>query len=130
MATAWLVAPAFGLLLLQPVFAEDEPASSIVNEEARPEEVALHPLLEAVSKQTNKPFLIEPRVRAYVKAGGITPENITYPILLSVLRINGYAAVTVSGAMNIVPDVYARFYATPIILQDDVEFAQFPGHRG
>lgn len=118
-----LVAVVGVLLLAQTALADgnSEPAASYEN--ARSQEIELRPLLDAVSKQINKTFLIEPRVRPYVTAGGVTPENITYPILLSVLRTNGYAAVTVEGAINVVPDVMARFFATPIIMQADPTIA-------
>ena len=55
--------------------------------------------------------------------GGAEQDDVTYPVLLSILRANGLAAVEIEGRVNIVPAYEVRFYATPIVPNDDNRIA-------
>lgn len=80
--------------------------------------IDLHELVAEVAESTGKEFLIDPRVRARVYS---VPkiDNPTYPILLSVLRLNGYIAVEIGGKVNILPDATARSMPTRLVQRDD-----------
>jgi general secretion pathway protein D len=80
--------------------------------------IDLHDLVAEVAESTGKEFLIDPRVRARVYS---VPkiDNPTYPILLSVLRLNGYIAVEIGGKVNILPDANARSMPTRLVQRDD-----------
>ena len=46
----------------------------------------------------------DPRVNGRVEYPGGEVEEITYPILLAILRVYGYVAVEIGGQVSIVPD--------------------------
>lgn len=79
----------------------------------------LQALLRRVAATSGKEFLIDRRVGSYVYVGGTPLDNPTYPVLLSVLRANGLAAVEIQGRVNIVPVDVARQVPTPIVQRDD-----------
>jgi type II secretory pathway component GspD/PulD (secretin) len=76
-------------------------------------------VVERVARSSNKQFLIDTYVRPQVYLSGMRPEDITYPILLSILRTNMLAAVTIEGRVNIVNVQEVRSYPLPLVQQDD-----------
>lgn len=91
-----------------------------VAERTRDEEgtVELTDLIAQVAARENRSFLVDPRVRARVRLIPPIP-NPDYGVLLSVLRIHGYAAVEVEGRVQIVPDQLARWLPTRVLQRDD-----------
>ncbi len=74
----------------------------------------IHAVVKAVSEMTGRNFLIDPRVQGTVNilAPKPVPRNMVFPILLSALRVQGFAAVGGElGYVNIVPEADAKFYA-------------------
>jgi general secretion pathway protein D len=74
----------------------------------------IHAVVKAVSEMTGRNFLIDPRVQGTVNiiAPRPVPRNMVFPILLSSLRVQGFAAVGGDlGYVNIVPESDAKFYA-------------------
>lgn len=72
-------------------------------------------VLKAVAEMTGRNFLIDPRVQGTVNiiAPKPVPRNLVFPILLSALRVQGFAAVGGElGYINIVPEADAKFYAS------------------
>ncbi len=57
-------------------------------------------LIEAVSKKTGKSFILDPRVAGNAVLVGIDPSKVTYPELLTILQVNGYAAVETGGMVR------------------------------
>lgn len=80
--------------------------------------VSLESLVERVAKSSKKSFLIDTRARQQVYLGTVRAEDVTYPLLLSILRTNNMAAVTIEGRVNIVPAGEMRFMA-PLVERDD-----------
>jgi general secretion pathway protein D len=80
--------------------------------------VELAPLLQRVERASGKQFLVDPRLGARLYLGGVDPNDVTYPILLAIFRINGFAAFESEGRVNIVPDALIRFHA-PVVQTDD-----------
>ena len=80
--------------------------------------VELAPLLQRVERASGKQFLVDPRLGARLYLGGVDPNDVTYPVLLAIFRINGFAAFESEGRVNIVPDALIRFHA-PVVQADD-----------
>ena len=90
-----------------PSAAEDTVTLNFVNAD-------IHAVVKAVSEMTGRSFLIDPRVQGTVNivAPRPVPRNMVFPILLSALRVQGFAAVGGDlGYVNIVPESDAKFYA-------------------
>jgi general secretion pathway protein D len=81
--------------------------------------VPLQPLLDRVSRESKKQFLVDGRVSTEIFLGGTRQEDVTYPVLLSILRANGLASVEIEGRVNVIPQLEVRSYATPILQDDD-----------
>lgn len=78
----------------------------------------LAPLLRRVERAANKRFLLDPRLGTELYLGGVEPNDVTYPVLLAILRVNGFAAFESDGFVNVVPDQNIRFHA-PVVQTDD-----------
>jgi general secretion pathway protein D len=85
--------------------------------------VELAPLLGRVARTSNKQFLLDGRVGPQIYLAGVEANDITYPVLLAVLRANGLAAVEIEGRVNIMRDTDIRFSATAIVQDDDPSIA-------
>jgi hypothetical protein len=81
--------------------------------------VALSDVLERVTRDSNKQFLVDLRTPQQIFLGGARIEDVNYPLLLSILRANGLAAATIEGRVNIVRDDTIRAYPLPIVNTDD-----------
>ena len=74
----------------------------------------IHAVVKAVAEMTGRNFLIDPRVQGTVNivSPQPVPRTMVFPILLSALRVQGFAAVGGDlGFVNIVPEAEAKFYA-------------------
>ncbi len=76
-------------------------------------------LIETVSKKSNKSFIVDPRVNGNATLVGIDPAKITYPQLLAVLQVHGFAAVEIGGLTRVIPDASSRTSAVPLISGDE-----------
>ena len=80
------------------------------------QEAELSAVIEAVGRITGRNFVVDPRVKGrvtVVSPGPLQPGEV-YQIFLSVLEVNGYAAVEEGAVTKIVPDVNARQSGTPV----------------
>jgi general secretion pathway protein D len=85
--------------------------------------VELAPLLQRVERASNKRFLIDRRLGPRIFLGGVEPDDVDYPVLLSILRANGLAAVEIESRVNIVWDGDVRSLPAPIVQTDDASIA-------
>jgi type II secretory pathway component GspD/PulD (secretin) len=85
--------------------------------------VELAPLLQRVGRSANKRFIVDGRVGAQIYLAGTDANDVDYPVLLSILRANGLAAVEIEGRTNIIPEAEVRFFPTPIVPTDDAAVA-------
>jgi type II secretory pathway component GspD/PulD (secretin) len=108
------------LLVVPAQPAPSPPAEVRPNPELPTAELA--PLLQRVERQSNKQFLLDPRIGPRLYLGGVEPNDVTYPVLLAIFRNNGFAAFEADGRVNIVPDSAIRFYA-PVVQADDASIA-------
>ena len=67
-------------------------------------------LIQTVSRQTGRNFVVDPRVKARVTVVSSSPLNADelYETFLSVLQVHGFAAVPSGDLYKIVPDVNAK----------------------
>ena len=67
-------------------------------------------LIQTVSRQTGRNFVVDPRVKARVTVISSSPLNAEelYETFLSVLQVHGFAAVPSGDLYKIVPDVNAK----------------------
>lgn len=72
-------------------------------------------VIKAIGQIANKNFLIDPRVKGTININTTKPlpPAMTYQILLSALRVQGFAAVEENGVISIVPEVDAKSRFTP-----------------
>ncbi len=81
----------------------------------------IHSLIETVSKQTRRNFVVDPRVKAKITV--ISSHEMSsaelYEVFLSVLQVHGYAAVPSGDIIKIVPDVNAKQGAVPMLQRND-----------
>lgn len=70
-------------------------------------------VIKAISQISKKNFLVDPRVKGSINIVSATPVNseLAYDILLSALRLQGYAAVDSDGVTKIIPESDAKLYA-------------------
>lgn len=70
----------------------------------------IHSLIQTVSRQSGKNFVVDPRVKARVTVISAKPLSADelYETFLSVLQVHGYAAVPSADLIKIVPDVNAK----------------------
>lgn len=96
------------------------PSPPVAAPPPRPElpTVELAPLLERVERASDKRFLVDGRLGTQIYLAGVEPNDVTYPVLLSILRANGFAAFESDGFVNIVPDSNIRFHG-PVLQMDD-----------
>lgn len=79
----------------------------------------LLPLLQRVERASGKRFVVDRRLGSKIYLGTVDPNDVTYPKLLSILWVNGFAAFESEGLVKIVPDANMRFYETRIAQTDD-----------
>ncbi len=72
-------------------------------------------VVKAIGQITNKNFLLDPRVKGTISINTAkpVPRALTYQILLSALRVQGFAAVEENGYTSIVPELDAKGKFTP-----------------
>ena len=73
-------------------------------------------VVKAVGKITQRNFLIDPRVKGTVNiiSGRPVPAPLTYQILLSALRLQGFTAVESKGVTLILPEADAKQHGVPV----------------
>lgn len=79
--------------------------------------VDIRSLIETVSEQTGRNFIVDPRVKATVTVISSEPvdANKLYDLFLSVLDVHGYAAVPAGAVTKIVPMQVGVQSAVPVL---------------
>lgn len=69
-------------------------------------------VVKAVSHITGRNFLIDPRVKGTINIVSSTPvpSSLAYDILLSALRLQGFASVEAGGVTKVMPEADAKLY--------------------
>ncbi|HTV77903.1 MAG TPA: secretin N-terminal domain-containing protein [Steroidobacteraceae bacterium] len=114
---AVLIASALALASLPPAApAADEAGDSTVT--ATPG-IDLRALI-AVSQKTHRTFLVDPRVAGSVHLDGAASHEVTYPLLLTILAVHGFAAYEQQGVVVVTPDANERFFPSSLVRPDDI----------
>jgi len=73
-------------------------------------------VIRAIGKITGRNFLIDPRVKGNLNivTNAPVPRDLAYQILLSALRLQGYAVVEGQGVSKIVPEADAKLQGVPV----------------
>jgi general secretion pathway protein D len=74
-------------------------------------------VIKAISQITGKNFIIDPRVRGAINivSSSPIPPAMTYQVLLSALRTQGFAATENNGVTTILPEVDAKLRFSPTV---------------
>ena len=94
----------------QAISAQEEKVSlNFVNAE-------IEEVIKAVSHITGKNFVVDPRVKGTINIISATPvaASLAYDILLSTLRMQGFAAVEAGGVTKILPEADAKLYVSGV----------------
>ncbi|MCY7387794.1 MAG: type II secretion system secretin GspD [Burkholderiales bacterium] len=94
---------------IQPAIADESVSLNFVNAD-------IPSVVKTIGAHTGKTFIIDPRVTGTVNIISQAPvsKDIAYQILLSSLRVSGYAAVEERGVVKIVPEADAKTSGTVI----------------
>ncbi|HZR36660.1 MAG TPA: type II secretion system secretin GspD [Nevskia sp.] len=94
-------------------------------------------LIATVSEVTGKNFVVDPRVKGKVTVVSSSPmdANAVYATFLSVLEVNGFAAIPSGSTIKIVPEANARtegggFVSNRGTVGDDIVTKVFDIHNG
>ena len=92
------VAATSALILVQPALADETVSLSFVNAD-------IPSVVKTIGAHTGKTFIIDPRVTGTMNIISQAPvsKEIAYQILLSALRVHGFAAIEERGVVKIVP---------------------------
>ena len=73
-------------------------------------------VVSAIGQITGQNFLIDPRVAGTLNIVTHTPvaRELTYPILLSALRLQGFTAIEDEGIIKIMPEADAKLHGAPV----------------
>ncbi|RTL50117.1 MAG: type II secretion system protein GspD [Rhodocyclaceae bacterium] len=90
--------------------AEEEVSLNFVN-------VDIDTVVRAISKISNRNFLIDPRVKGTLNIVTSKPVSaeMAYQILMSALRLQGFAAVDEGGVIKVVPEADAKTHSLPVV---------------
>ena len=105
----------------------EEPSSQPLNESTRDSGtelqtpgVAIDKVIEVVARKTGKKYALDPRVHAQVQIVGQDLNRLTYPELLTVLQLYGFAAVETGGYVLVVPETNVRNMPLPLVSGKEV----------
>ena len=73
-------------------------------------------VIKAVGMMSGKNFIIDPRVKGTINIVSSSPvsKDLTYQILLSALRLQGYSAIENGSVVRIIPEADAKQSSTPV----------------
>ncbi|MEM8682144.1 MAG: hypothetical protein AAGF72_01870 [Pseudomonadota bacterium] len=115
MKSTFVVAAMLLVGTMNPLFADDKDNG----DPTRHEKVPLTKLLDVVSRDTGKDFLIDARVPTEVVVGTLAMRDVDYNAFATILRNNSLAAVDAEKTIKIVPSRIVRQQALPLVSDSD-----------
>lgn len=109
-------------LLVGTAYAADNKEKSQAQDGVQSNSFSRSPLegiLDAVSRKSGKTFLVDARVSPSVVVGQPRAKDITFSMLLKVLRNNGLAAVIADDTVSIIPVATIRQHPLPLLFEDN-----------
>ena len=81
--------------------------------------VPLTKVIDMVAHKTGKKYVLDSRVHAQVQLIGEDLNRITYPELLTILKLYGFTAVDSGGYLLVVPESIVRAMPLPSVTDRD-----------
>ena len=107
--------------LIPAAFAADEASDSASATSATVTQgVDVRTIIASVSQRTHKTFLVDPRVAATVHLDGTPSRDVTYPLLLTIFAVHGFAVYEQEGVVVVTPDANERFFPSRIVKPDEI----------
>ena len=105
-----LLALGLAILIAAPCHAETQPEKQDDRVSLNFVNADIQEVIRAISQISKKNFLVDPRVKGTINIVSATPVSpqLGYDILLSALRLQGYAAVESNGVTQIIPEADAK----------------------
>ncbi|GAB4412947.1 MAG: GspD family T2SS secretin variant XcpQ [Sideroxydans sp.] len=105
----WLAAALLAFFLPLAAASDDKVSLNFVNAD-------IQEVIKAISQISKRNFLVDPRVKGSINIVSATPvsPDLAYDILLSALRLQGYAAVDAEGITKIIPEADAKLYVDAV----------------
>lgn len=105
----WLALLLLAFSLPAAAAKEDKVSLNFVNAD-------IQEVIKAISQISQKNFLVDPRVKGSINIVSAKPVSaeLAYDILLSALRLQGYAAVDADGVTKIIPEADAKLYVDAV----------------
>ena len=100
--------------------AEDAGDSVLASSATATPGVDVRTIIASVSQRRHKTFLVDPRVAASVHLDGSTSRDVTYPLLLTILAVHGFAVFEQEGVVVVAPDANERFFPSSIVKPDEI----------
>jgi len=88
--------------------AEDASSPAITSPAYVTPSVDVRVIIDSVSHRLHKKFLIDPRVGASVSLVGVQTNEVTYPLLLTILSVHGFFVYEQDGVLVVSPDATLR----------------------
>ena len=102
------------------VMAADEDNVKVANDKVSLNfvDADIESVIKAIGQITNRNFLIDPKVKGTISINTAKPVpiSLTYQILLSALRVQGFAAVEENGYTTIVQEIDAKTRFSPRLI--------------
>lgn len=111
------------LLLAARSYAQDAPTGSAPPPPARRPGIALTEVIARVTATTGRQFVVDPRLPPRVDLAGTPLADVTYPLLLAVLRVHGWFAQEIDGHTFLLPAESARSVGLRVLQKDDSSVA-------
>jgi len=83
-------------------------------------------VLAALARFTGRSFVVDPRIKGTLTLVSETPlaPDAAYAMVLSALRMQGFAVIDVNGVSRVVPEADAKLHASPVIASDRADVAR------
>jgi|HubBroStandDraft_4_1064222.scaffolds.fasta_scaffold631265_1 general secretion pathway protein D len=109
------------MIFIPAAFAAADPSdSSAASSVSAAQGVDVRSIIASVSQRTHMKFLIDPRVAATVNLVGTSSQDVTYPLLLTILAVHGFAVFEQEGVVVVTPDANERFFPSSIVKSDEI----------
>jgi general secretion pathway protein D len=91
----------------------EAPSAAEVGTDTQMTGVSIAKVIDIVARKTGKKYVLDPRVHAQVQIIGEDLNRITFPELLTILKLYGFTAVESGGYMLVVPETIVRAMPLP-----------------
>jgi general secretion pathway protein D len=116
-AASFLLLCAVTALADDPEIKQSSGVSSVGSERA----ADIRALLREIGARTHRQFVVDPRVPQLMDLGALDSKNISYPEVLAIFRVNGFAVVPEGSLLAVVPDVNATREPTPVVAPENIK---------